>query len=457
MGSHMIDFRLFRDSFGTEEMRKVFAEDSFVQKLLDAESALARAEAKLNIIPKEAADEISEKAKIKNINYDELEMEIKTAKHPLVPLIRQLESVCANNYGQYIHLGATTQDIIDTATILQVKEAHEIIMLQLEQLQEELMKLAKKHRDTPMPGRTHRQHALPITFGYKTSVWLEEVNRHIDRLDHVKSILFVGQLAGAVGTLASFKKEGFKVQEIFMNELGLSVPDVTWHTSRDNLTEFIFILGMITGTAGKMANEIANLQRTEIQELEEPFKFGKVGSSTMPHKRNPSMCENVVGLSRIVQNNSQLLLNGMIHEHERDKVSWQVEWEVISESCIMTAGALSTLVTVLKGLNVNISNMNKNLMITNGLILSESLMLALGERIGKQKSHDILYHTSMESFEKKIPLQECLLNNQEIKQHLNEDEIMDLLDPVKHTGLSAEITDKVVTKTKKMRQELLKA
>lgn len=452
MGSHMIDSNLFRDLFGTEKMRIVFSEESFIQKTLDVEAALARAEAKLSIIPKAAADEISNKAKIENIDLVKLEKEIKNVKHPLVPLIRQLEKACDNGNGEYIHLGATTQDIIDTVTVLQVKEAFFIIMEELEKLQEVLLTLTETYRETPMPGRTHRQHAVPLTFGYKVAVWLEEINRHIERLENVKPILFVGQLAGAVGNLQSIKKDGFKLQELFMKELGLNVPTITWHTSRDNFTEFIFILGLIAGTAGKIANEIATLQRTEIQELEEPFTIGKVGSSTMPHKRNPSMSEGVISLSRIVQNNSQLLLNGMVHDHERDKVSWTVEWEVIPESCIMCSAVITNLISILKGLHVREDIMKNNLMMTNGLILSEAVMLALGEKIGKQKSHKLLYRASMISFEKNIPFSEILLKDEEIRNHLSEKEINELMNPIKHIGLSAQMADKIIEKTKKVRQ-----
>lgn len=453
MGSHMIDFKLFRDSFGTEEMREIFDEDNFVKKILEVEIALAKAEAKLGIIPQEAADEIANKAKLENIDYDKLERDIKNAKHPLVPILRQIEKACDNDYGQYIHLGATTQDIIDTAYVLMMKEAYEIIKRDLFSLQAELLNLAQIHRNTLMPGRTHGQHALPITFGYKVSIWLDEVNRHIERLKLIESKLFVGQLAGAVGTLASFDKEGFKVQEAFMKELGLLIPDVTWHTSRDNILEFIFILAMITGTNGKIASEIAMLQKTEVQELEEPFEWGKVGSSTMPHKRNPSVSETVIALSRIVQNNVQLLLNGMIHEHERDKVSWLVEWEVIPECCIMCAGSLTAMIKIIKGLSVNKSRMKENLMITKGLILSESVMLALGKKIGKQKSHEIIYEASMLAFEEQKSLFEILLENAEISKYLSKAEIQELLDPAKYTGLSSEITDRIVTKTKQMREK----
>src|SRR5699024_2701394 len=219
MGSHMIDFKIFKDSFGTKEMRKVFNEENFIQKVLNVESALARSQAKLNIIPKEVATEITNKAYVDNIDMESLERDIKSSKHPLVPIIKQLENLCKDDYGQYIHLGATTQDIIDTVTILQIKEAHDMILKELRKVQEVLIDITGTHRKTVMAGRTHRQQALPITFGYKTAVWLEEINRHIDRLIHIKQDLFVGQLAGAVGTLASFEKGGLSLQKEFMKEL----------------------------------------------------------------------------------------------------------------------------------------------------------------------------------------------------------------------------------------------
>lgn len=449
MGSHTIDSKLYRDLFGTEEMRNIFNEKNFIQKIMDVESALANSQAKLGIIPKEASIEIASKAYVENIDIELLEKSIKSSKHQLVPVLKQLEGLCKNDYGQYIHLGATTQDITDTVTILQIKEAHNIILNELKEVQIDLLKLTEAHKNTVMPGRTHRQHALPITFGYKTAIWLEEINRHIDRFVNLKENLFVGQLGGAVGTLASFKKDGIELQKLFMEELDLNVPKITWHASRDTLTEFIFTLGMITGTAGKIANEIVTLQRTEIGELEEPFSIGKIGSSTMPHKRNPAMSENIVSLSRIVQNNVQLMLNGMINDHERDKISWLVEWEVIPESCIMSSGTLSILHNVLDDLNVNKSIMKNNLDITNGLILSEAVMLALGEKIGKQKSHDIIYKASMKAFGENLSLEKVLLKNEEISKFLNEKELKELLNPSNYIGISKELAEKVINKTKK--------
>jgi len=445
----MIDFKIFRDSFGTERMRNVFNEKSFIQKTLDVEAALANSQAKLKIIPQEVADEINIKACVDNINMESLEKAIKSSKHPLVPIIKQLEELCQKDFGQYIHLGATTQDIIDTETVLQIKEAYNITLEELRKIQNDLFHLTNQHKKTVMIGRTHRQQAIPITFGYKTAVWLEEINRHIDRFKKIKSNLLVGQLAGAVGTLASFKEGGLELQKEFIKEIGLNVPNITWHTSRDTLAEFVFTLSLIAGTAGKIANEIATLQRTEIGELEEPFSLGKVGSSTMPHKRNPSMSENIMSLARIVQNNVQLMLNGMVNDHERDKVSWLVEWEVIPESCIMSSSILTILHNVLDGLNVNKLAMKENLEITKGLILSEPIMLALGENIGKQKSHDIVYKASMKAFEEDLSLKEVLLENEEVNKSLSEKEITDLLNPSNYIGFSEDISNNIIDETKK--------
>lgn len=449
MGSHIIDSKLFRDFFGTSELRHIFSDEYLIQRWLDVEAALARAEARLNIIPKEAANEITRKANIENINIEEMEMEIKRTDHPIVPLIRQLEKECDNDFGQYVHWGATTQDIMDTAVTLQIKDSFKIINQYIIELRRILLNLTETHLYTLMPGRTHGQHALPITFGYKVSVWLEEINRHYERLDSIKDKLFVGQFSGAAGTLASLKKDGFKVQELLMEELELDVPSITWHTSRDNWIEYASLLAMIAGSAEKIANEITVLQKTEINELEEPFVKGKVGSSTMPHKRNPMACENILSLARIIRKNASLLLEGMSHEHERDIVPWKVEWEAIPELILITGATLNTLNYVLTGLKVNKKKMRENIDLTNGQILSESIMLALGEKIGRQKSHDYIYEACIVAYEEDLHLSEVILADESVKKYLSEQEILDLFDPENYIGLAVEMARKIIEKTKK--------
>ena len=446
MASHVIDSVLFKDLFGSEEMRQVFSDESLVQRWLDVEAALARAEARLGIIPKEAADEITRKARVQYMDLAEIKRQIDATYHPIVPLIRVLQRACAGEAGEYIHWGATTQDIMDTAAILQLKEAHALISGGLREIAEVLRGLAAKHKDLVMMGRTHGQHALPITLGYKIAVWLSEVARHQERLEQCRGRVLVGQFAGAVGTLASLGERGLEVQRLMMEDLGLAVPLIAWHTARDGLAEFVGILGMVTATLGKVAKEVATLQRSEIGELEEPFAPGKVGSSTMPHKRNPMICEAVVAAAKIVRHNAPLALDAMGQEHERDMGPWQTEWEFIPETCILASGALRQMLMVLKGLVVRPDNMARNLDLLQGLPLSEAVMLRLAQKVGRQRAHDLVYDASMTAFSQNRPLRDVLLADPRLRSYLAAEDLDALLDPRAYTGLASHFVDRVLAR-----------
>lgn len=439
---------LFKNLFGTEEMRKVFSEENLVQKWLDVESALARSEAKLGIIPREAAEEITKKSKVENMNLESMGKEITEISHPIVPMVRQLTDVCENGYGQYVHWGATTQDIMDSANVLQLKEVIVILERDIAAIQKALISLIENHKNVVMAGRTHGQQALPITFGYKVAVWLDEVNRSSNRLTEMKDRLLVGQFSGAVGTLASITEKGIELQEEIMKELDLNLPNISWHAARDNLAEFASFIGILGSTLGKIANEIFLLQKTEFNELEEPFKMGKVGSSTMPHKRNPSKVQNIVTVSRVLRQSIPIFLEGMIHHHERDMISWQTELESLPEICLLISQITSSSVDVLEGLHVNEERMRKNLDLTNGLIISESVMIKIGEEIGRQTSHDVIYDASMKAYEEAVPLLDALLDNEEIMLHIKEEELRNLFQVEKYVGYSETYADRVLKKTK---------
>lgn len=439
---------LFKNSFGTEEMRKIFSEKNLVQKWLDVEAALARAEARLGIIPNEAAEEITLKAKVSHMDLEAMGKEITEISHPIVPMVRQLTDACDNDYGQYVHWGATTQDIMDSANILQLKEVIAILERDILSIQKALIHLIEKHKYTVMAGRTHGQQALPITFGYKAAVWLDEINRSSNRLTEMKDRLLVGQFSGAVGTLASITENGLELQEEIMKELGLRLPHISWHAARDNLAEFASFIGILGSTLGKIANEVYLLQKTEFNELEEPFRMGKVGSSTMPHKRNPSKVQNIVTVSRVLRQSIPIFLEGMIHHHERDMISWQTELESLPEVCLLISQMTSSSVVVLEGLNVNVERMRRNLDLTNGLIISESVMIKLGEKIGRQTSHDVVYEASMKAYEDNTPLLDTLLKNTEVMQHMTEGELRSLFQVEKYVGYSVAYAERVVQKTK---------
>ena len=444
MPSTLIDSIFFKDLYGTDEMRAVFGDLSLLQKWLDAEVALAKAEAELGLAPQWAADEIARKGRAELLDTAAIKRGIDQTVHPIVPMIRAFDAVCENGAGEFIHWGATTQDIMDTASVLQIKDAIALFEPRLQTLADVLAERAAQYRDSPMPGRTHGQHALPITFGFKLAQWLAEIMRHQERLEQLKPRVLVGQFAGAAGTLASVAEHGIEIQRRMMAHLGLGVPPITWHTSRDNMAEFAGWLGLVAATMGKIAHEVILLQKTEVWEVEEPFNEGKVGSSTMPHKRNPMICEALLALSRMVMNAAPLGLDAMIHEHERDWTNEHIEWAFIPEACIMTDGALALAVRVVEGLRVHADRMAANLDATNGLWLSEAVMLALAEKVGRQTAHDVVYHCAMRTVDEGVPFRRTLAEDATVAQHLTPAEIERLLDPRRYTGLSGEFVDRVL-------------
>lgn len=446
MASHVIDSVFFKDLYGSEAMRAVFDDHNLLQKWLDFEAALARTEAALNLIPAEAAAEITRKARAELMDKDAIKRGVDKTVHPLVSLIWQLSEHCDGDAGGYVHWGATTQDVMDTAIVLQVKEAFPLFETALAGLIDVTSQLARTHRDTVMAGRTHGQQALPVTLGFKVAVWVAELKRHQTRLQENKPRVLTGEFAGAAGTLASVTEHGLEINARLMQELGLNVPEIAWHTSRDNFAEFATILSMICATLGKIAHEIIDLQKSEFGEVEEPFEMGKVGSSTMPQKRNPMICEAILALARLARTQATTAVDAMMHEHERDWSSFQMEWAYIPEICIMTHGALDLTRRVLSGLIVYPDNMKRNLDVTRGTLLAERVMLTLGQSIGRQHAHDIIYEAAMESFEKRIAFADVLKQNPMVTQYLEAEKIDALLDPMQYTGLAGIYVDKVAGK-----------
>jgi 3-carboxy-cis,cis-muconate cycloisomerase len=451
MPSHVVDSIFFKDLFGSAEMRAVFDDLNLLQKWLDYEAALARAEAAVGLVPREAAEEISRKAHAENMDANAIKRGIDKTVHPLVSVIWQLSSLCEGDAGRYVHWGATTQDVMDTAVVLQLKEAIALFENALNDLSATLARLAAQYRDTPMAGRTHGQQALPITFGYKIAVWLSEIKRHRTRLADSKSRVLVGQFGGAVGTMAGVAEHGLQINTQLCRELGLNTPDITWHTARDNLAEFACVIAVMVATLGKIAHEIIDLQKSEIAEVEEPFETGQVGSSTMPQKRNPMLCEAILSLARLTRRHATTAIDAMLHEHERDWSSVQMEWAYLPELCMMAHGAMQLSLRVLSGLHVYPEAMMRNLNTTGGLLLAERVMLALGKFIGRQDAHDVIYEAAMHAFEQRIPFADVLKSNPTVTAYLSADTIDELLNPVQYTGLAGALVDRVLENTNRQR------
>jgi adenylosuccinate lyase len=444
MASHVIDMVLLKANFGTDEMRAIWSDEGRLQAQLDAEAALALAEAELGIIPAEAAETIARNAKAELMDLEELARESMKAKHSLMSMVRKLQQLCGPEHGEWVHYGATTQDIVDTGMMLQLKAAHRIIVRDLRGVARELARLAREHRDTPMAGRSHGIQGLPTTFGFKMAVLLDEVIRHLDRLREAEARVFTGVLGGGVGTHASFGPLGPEVEKRAMQRLGLHVPNICWHSSRDRSAEYAGLLGLISGTLGKMGNELYNLMRTEINEVEEPFSAGKIGSTTMPHKRNPASLEGLVSLTKPIRYNAALVQESMIVEHERDAMSWRGEWIALPESCIYLAAQLALAKNILSGLVVKPQNMRRNLDMLGGLLLSERVMFALAETMGKQTAHEVVYELCMKSEEEHIPFRDVLMADNRVRGAISRERLEHLLDPSTYLGAAPQTVDNVL-------------
>ena len=443
MASHVTDSLFFKDLYGTEEMRAVFSDEALLQRWLDVEVALAQAEAEIGVIPRQAAEEIARKGRAELIDTAWMKSEIDYTLHPIVPLIRAFKAICDGDAGEYIHWGATTQDIMDTALVLQLKDAVAILERRLSALIQVLSGLAQRHRDTLMPGRTHGQHALPITFGFKVAIWLDEFRRHTARLRECKSRLLIGQFGGAVGTLAGVADQGFEIRRRMMDRLGLGVPVISWHVAHDSFVEFAGVVAMMAGTCGKIAREVIALQKSEVMELEEPWAEGKVGSSTMPHKRNPMLCEAIAALARLCFNHARAALDGLIQDHERDWTINHMEWAYLPDLCVMADGALALTLRVLSDLRVYPERMRANLDALDGLMMSEAVMFALGQAVGRQTAHDVVYECAMQAVASRRAFRDVLAEHPVVSQHLSSEDLSRLLDPTLYIGLAREMVDQV--------------
>ena len=444
MNAHVVDSRYLGDLFGTEELRRIFADTYQLQCWLDFEAALARAEAAVGLIPAAAAAEITRKARAELIDLEALREGVRFTGHPLISLVRQLADLCEGEAGRYVHWGATTQDVTDTGLMLQAKAAHAIILRDLRALADALADLARRERDTLMPGRTHGQHATPITLGFKVAVWLDEVRRHSERMEQLAPRVFVGEFAGASTTLASVAAAGLEIQRRLMADLGLAVPAIGWHAARDRFAELGAMLAMVAATMGKIAHEVILLQKSEVMELEEPHHHGKVGSSTMPHKRNPMICEGIMAQARLARALLPALLEAMgTAEHERDWSAVHTEWAAVPELCLLAGAAVAQTLGVVRDLIVYRDRMRANVDALHGLILSEAVMLRLGEFVGRQVAHDIVYDAAMAAFEQRRPLADLLAADPRVTAHLAPAEIADLLRPEAYTGLAGVFVDRV--------------
>jgi 3-carboxy-cis,cis-muconate cycloisomerase len=448
MPTSLIDSTVFRDIFSTEAMRRVFSDENRVQKYLDFEAALARAQGRLGIIPKEAAEEICKHCDVGEMDFQKLKVQTEKIGYPVLPVVQQLVALCRDGLGEWCHWGATTQDITDSATVMQIREALVLIEGSLERIADALAGLAKKYRDTPMAGRSNLQQAVPITFGYKMATLLAAFERHKQRLKELRARVLVGEFGGAAGTLSSLSGQGngkgLATQVELMKELKLGQPAIAWHTVRDTIAEVGCFLGLITGTCGKIAFDVKLMMQTEVEELYEPFHEGRGSSSTMPQKRNPISSVYITALTSVVRQQAAALLDAMVEDHERATGPWEIEWIVLPEIFSFTAGALSQTEFVLTGLQVDEKKMRANLDLTKGLIVSEAVMMGLGPYLGRQYAHDLVYDICRKVVATGRPLVDLLAENAEITKHLDPAALAKLCDPANYLGEAGAMVDRVL-------------
>ena len=444
MPATALDSAIFRDIFSTAAMRHVFSDENRVQRYLDIEAALARTQARLGIIPQEAAEEICRHCQAADYDFALLKTQTERIGYPVLPVVQQLVKKCQGGLGEWCHWGATTQDITDTATVLQIGEALDIIEDDLKAISNALAKLAKKYRDTPMAGRSNLQQAVPITFGYKMATLLGAFERHKQRLTEMKPRVLVGEFGGAAGTLSSLGKDGLKCQAALMKELKLGQPDISWHTVRDRIAEVGCFLGLITGTCAKIAFDVKLLMQTEVEEVYEPFHQGRGSSSTMPQKRNPISSVYITAQSAVVKQHVAALLEAMVEDHERATGPWEIEWIVLPEIFMLSAGALAQTRFLVEGLQINETKMRDNLNITKGLIMSEAVMMGLGAAMGRNRAHDVVYDLCRAVVKTGRPLIDVLEEDKEIRQHASRKDLEKLVDPANYLGVAGEMVDRVL-------------
>jgi 3-carboxy-cis,cis-muconate cycloisomerase len=444
MASSIIDSSIFQGIFSSDAMRHVWSDENRTAKYIDVERALAKVQARLGLIPQEACDEIVSHCHLEQIDMARLRQQTERIGYPILGVVTQINQLCRDGLGEYVHWGATTQDITDTAAVLQIREALVIVDAELEAIATALARLAKEHRLTPVIGRSNLQQAIPVTFGYKMAGILSAVLRHRERIAQLRERVLVGEFAGAAGTLASLQTGAMETQAGLCAELGLQQPVIAWHTIRDNIAEVGAVLGLIGGTLGKLSMDVKLMMQTEVAEVFEPYHHGRGSSSTMPQKRNPISSAYIHGAISVLRQHAAALMDAMVADHERSTGPWQIEWIVLPEAFCLLAGALKQSRVIVEGLQVDALAMRRNIDMTGGLVMSEAVMMGLGPFIGREYAHDLVYDLCRESLAKKLPLIDLLAAHPEINRHVSRDALLAMLDPANYLGQSGVMVDRVL-------------
>lgn len=434
--------------YGTDAMRAAMGEHAFLQRMLDVEAALARAQARLGIIPAEAAPAITAAADAKCLDLAAMAAATRNTGYPVVGLVKQLSALAGPDAGRWTHWGATTQDIMDTAVVLQLRDGLALIEADLRATIAGFATLAAAHRDTVMAGRTHLQHALPVTFGYKVAVWLAPLVAALDGLPRVRERALRLSFGGAAGTLASLGEQGLDVSRELAAELSLHEADIPWHVARDGLNEAVCWLGILCGTLAKIATDVMLMMQTELAEVSEPHVRGRGGSSTMPQKRNPIACEYVLSQSRGVHALVPQMLAGMAQDFERGTGPWQTELLALPQAFLLGHGALSQARFIAEGLVVDAARMRRNVDATGGLIVSEAVMMGLAPVFGRGESHHIVNDACDLAIAEGIGLTEALMRDGRVSARLDEAAIAQMTDPAAYLGSAGAFVDRVLERVR---------
>jgi len=436
--------------YSTEEMSRIFSEEAKIERWLKVEAVLAQSQAELNLIPKEASEEISKKANLTYVSIKRIKEIEKEIDHDLLAVVKALSEVCEKNYGRFVHKGATSYDIEDTAWAIAFKEALGVLKGRIKELIKILLEKAERYKDLACIGRTHGQHALPTTYGMKFAIWAYDMFRRIERIDFLEKNDLIGKMSGAVGTMAGFGKKGIELQEIVMKKLGIKPALISNQVvQRDVFSDFIYLNALIAANLEKIAKEIRNLQRTEIGEMLEPFKEKQAGSSTMPHKRNPHRSERICSLARYLRSLVTVSLENIALEHERDLTNSANERIIISHSFILVDYILNEAIDILKNLVINEKNVERNLNLLRGINLSENVMLKLVDKgMSREEAYEIIRNTAIKSYEEEKDFIQELLKNEKVSSFIKESELKELLNPKNYLGLAEKIVERSIHEIK---------
>jgi len=450
MGATAFDSFYLRDRYGSKAMRAIWNDRATIQRWLDVEAALALTQAELGLVPRAAARQVARAARVEQLDLGAMRREFDRTWNPVMPLVNALRARLPARAAGFVHWGATSKNIIDTATALQIRATYDVVLAELDALEGALARLAARHRDTVMAGRTHGQHALPVTFGWKCAAWLDELMRQRERLVASRPRVLTGEFGGAVGTLAALGKSGPRVQRRLLQRLGLGVPRVPVKTAGDRFAEFFLLLAMLSATLGKIAQNIYNLQVTDVDEVTE-FVEGKLGSTAMPHKLNPVASGSVVLLGRLLRARAPLMLEYVHAEWEDDHRQGETSWAFPQEVCLLLGAQLAISRRLLTSLVVKPRNMLRNLERAGGVVLSEAVMMALAPKLGRDRAHELVLRLHRDSLKSGVPFREAVRVQPEVRAQLGPRRLEQALDYKGSLGLAGATVDRVLADWRRQR------